>query len=67
MTCGHKPTDCYVFLFFDETVTRSRFLNMEEGEDDLCCKEKRHTATNPVYYRWARLGLSQFAEGTATH
>ena len=34
---------------------------------DLCCNDKRHTAINSVHYQWVRRGLSQFAEGTATH
>jgi len=41
-------------------------LTWRKGKRELCSKDKSHTAINKVYFQRARLGLSQFAEGTAT-
>jgi len=41
-------------------------LTCRQGKPNRCCKDKSNTAINSVYYQWARHGLSQFAEGTAT-
>jgi len=51
----------------EKTLRVLAVLTCRLGKRNRCCKDKSNTAINSVYYQWVRRGLSQFAEGTATH